>query len=59
MTIQPQTISVCEAHYNGGSGCGRCPIHEACHSSPSKLSNDSMSAWIERCNQAAENVKEQ
>lgn len=59
MSPAPHTIAVCEAHYKAGSGCGRCPIREACHSSPSKLSDDSMSAWIERCNQAAENVKEQ
>lgn len=56
MTIQPHTIAICEAHYNGGAGCGRCPIHEACHSSPSKLSAESLSAWYARCDQAAAEI---
>ena len=48
--------TVCSRHFDGNSrGCSKCPIREACHSSPNGwgLTFDNMEAWRLRLNAAA------
>ncbi len=49
--------AVCAKHYGKlGSGCGKCPIQQACHSNCTPLTWETLNAWRQRCADAAEKV---
>jgi len=47
---------ICRAHFDEeNSGCSRCPIRSACHSSPTmNVTYDGLNEWRIRMNEAAE-----
>lgn len=57
--LSDKAQAVCAWHYgNAGSGCGKCPIQQACHSGTTgRLSEASLNDWRQRVNAAAEKVQ--
>ena len=50
IALSLQAKDVCESHFFGGRGCGKCPIITACHSSRPQ---EPMDDWRKRVNDAA------
>lgn len=50
-TLSPEALAICAHHWRD---CGRCPIHPACTSACQPLTADTLGAYRQRVNAAAE-----
>lgn len=50
--LSPLAVDTCEHHYQGGRGCGRCPINRQCQA-PHPWGQEGIDSWRQKINEAA------
>lgn len=57
--LSPAALATCRAHFGRlGSGCGRCPIHTECRAPVQPMTEETLAAYRQRLNEAAERTQE-
>ena len=57
--LSQAALAACREHFGRlGSGCGRCPIHTECCTPVQPLTRETLSAYRQRLNAAAERTQE-